>query len=221
MDCEIIQTADGSKSIYLPHMGENYHSIHGALQEARHVYIQNGLETLHGRKQLDIFEMGFGTGLNTLLTLEHAKTNFERIKYTSIEAFPLSISMANMLEYERFVDLSVTDTFKRMHTCKWNEPCQLTTFFVLNKLHLRIEIYVPEPESFDLIYFDAFGPKFQEKLWDLSILYKMYTMLRPEGVFVTYCAKGQLKRDLKSLGFHVQTLNGPPGKREMIRAIKI
>ncbi len=220
MKREIITTADGSRSIRIPEMDETYHSSHGAVQEAKHVFIENGLSALPSLTSIRIFEMGFGTGLNALLTLEAAEQQNKNIHYTGIEAFPVSLEMALQMDYEQFVSIENQHLFTRLHTSEWNSDQCITPFFMLYKIEEKIESFLPQQSSIDLIYFDAFGPRAQSDIWDMNILEKMEALLVPGGVFVTYCAKGQLKRDLKSLGLRVESLPGPPGKREMTRAWK-
>ena len=220
MKREVVKTADGSLTIHIPEMNENYHSGHGALQEAKHVFIQHGLLEFKDREEVAVFEMGFGTGLNALLTLENCLLKGHRIRYTGIEAFPVDIAMAKAMNYESSVDSKISEQFEKMHMCSWNEEYQLTALFSFQKLHEKIENYIPINETFDVIYFDAFGPRAQGEVWDITILTKMHKLLKPGGLFVTYCAKGQLKRDLKSIGFRVESLPGPPGKREMTRGWK-
>lgn len=217
MKREVIKTEDGSSTIFIPEMDENYHSTHGAIQEAMHVFIQHGLHAVEDKSSISIFEMGFGTGLNALLTKIHAKT---AIKYAGIEAFPVEEELIDQLNYLEELGEEHKDVFQKMHSLPWQEKNEITSDFILEKIDKKIEDYTLEPEVFDLIYFDAFGPKAQSEMWDISILKKMYDGLQTNGFLITYCAMGQFKRDLKSLGFEVVPLPGPPGKREMTKAIK-
>ncbi len=218
MKREIITTADGSRSIRVVEMDENYHSTHGAVQEAMHVFIQHGLRVFSEKQQLRIFEMGFGTGLNALLTVQEAIQQEKHIHYIGIEAFPVSIDMALSMDYEKSVAPDVAHVFAALHGAGWGSGQRISPFFTIEKIHQKIEDFLPTPSSIDLIYFDAFGPRAQAEMWDITVLEKMANLLVPGGLFVTYCAKGQLKRDLKSLGLTVESLPGPPGKREMTRA---
>ena len=204
----------------MPEMDETYHSSHGAVREAKHVFIEHGLNALPSLTTIRIFEMGFGTGLNALLTLEAAEQQNKLIHYTGIEAFPVELEMALQMDYEQFVSFENQHLFTTLHTSEWNSDQLITPFFALKKIEQKIESFVPQKSSIDLIYFDAFGPRAQSDMWDHNILEKMKDLLAPGGVFVTYCAKGQLKRDLKALGLRVEPLPGPPGKREMTRAWK-
>ena len=221
MERKIIQTADGSKTVYLSALDETYHSSHGALQEAKHVFIRNGLHYLCQESLVRIFEMGFGTGLNALLALHESLNGPVKIEYTGIEAYPVEAEIWQSMEYASAIDPTFQDMYDRMHTAPWNERIGLTADFAMRKVHSKIEDYAVEGGSQDLIFYDAFGPRAQSEMWTLPMLEKMHRLLRPGGVLVTYCAMGQFKRNLKSLGFLVESLPGPPGKREMTRAVKI
>jgi len=218
---EIIFTKDGSHSLLNTELNETYHSVHGALQESIHVFVKSGLEyfiTQHQPQSISIFEVGFGTGLNALLTLQHALNKPTSISYHSIEAFPIDESLWTKLNYAE--SLGMTGQFEQLHRAGWDRQEQIAPNFNLRKIKASLEqIQLPE-NSFDLIYFDAFAPNKQPEMWTVDILGKTIQALKSHGVFVTYCAKGQLKRDLKSLGLQVETLPGPPGKKEMVRGIK-
>lgn len=220
MKRELIQTSDGSMTIFLPEMNENYHSGHGAYNEAMHVFIRNGLEFLN-HEPINVFEMGFGTGLNALLSFEFSLEKDIKINYSGIEAFPVENELIEKINYNEFVQADGVEAFKKMHAISWNHTHEFSPLFSFKKIHAKIEDYVPEKENFDVVFYDAFGPRAQKEMWDISILTKMYEMLKPDGILVTYCANGQFKRDLKQLGFRIEALPGPPGKREMTRAIKI
>lgn len=231
MKREVIQTSDGSSTIYIPEMDENYHSTHGAIQEAEHVFIQHGLRKMEegdargheleeGNEQeasISIFEMGLGTGLNAFLTKIRSKAPIE---YTGIEAFPISDEELNALNYVDQIGEEFKNDFDSIQNAAWDETVKIDSKFSIHKIHAKIENYQLEQESFDLIYFDAFGPRAQAEMWEIQILQKMYEGLKIGGALVTYCARGQFKRDLKSLGFELEALPGPPGKREMTRAWK-
>jgi len=219
MKQEIIVTSDGSKTIYLPELDETYHSSHGAVQEAKHVFIQNGLDAF-ADKDIAVFEMGFGTGLNALLSFIQAENNTTSIHYTGIEAYPVATDIALQMDYCQLVGEEHSAKFEQLHTVNWDEKIQLSDQFSFKKVHQKIEDYTPELDSFDIVFYDAFGPRAQETMWVPTILQKMYDMLKLGGFLVTYCAKGQVKRDLKALGFEIEALPGPPGKREMTRAWK-
>lgn len=222
-DLKFIVTADGSNSLLNVQLNETYHSQHGAIQESNHVFIQSGFHHLlnkTGQKQLRIFEVGFGTGLNALLTLQQVITNPAlQVFYTSIEAYPLERSIWEKLNYAEV--LALHNYYQHIHACPWNQANEILPQFTLTKLHAFLDQVTLPPEQYDLVYFDAFAPNKQPEMWVPDILKKVADALTFDGVFVTYCAKGQLKRDLKSIGLQVETLPGPPGKKEMIRATKL
>lgn len=217
MERKIVDTGDGSKTIHLPEWNESYHSSHGAFQEARHVFIKHGLDFLasKGTKSLDVLEMGFGTGLNAWLTLMNSKVN---VDYIGVEAYPLAMDEFEQLSYADEAEDQAL--FSRMHEANWGERIELSKHFRIEKVQEKFEKLKLADSSVDLIYFDAFGPRVQPNLWDEKMMRKMFAILRPTGVLVTYCAQGQFKRNLKSAGFEIESLEGPPGKREMTRAIK-
>lgn len=217
MKREVVKTQDGSTTIYIPEMDENYHSTHGAINEAMHVFIDYGLHLFSDREEVKVFELGLGTGLNALLTFIHAKNV---VTYTGIEAFPVSLEMAKEMNYVEEAGKEFSSVFDQMHAAPWGEDVLLSDRFTLKKIQAKIQEFDMPEDHFDLIYFDAFGPRAQSEMWELPVLGKMYKGLKNEGVLVTYCAKGQFKRDLKSLGFEIEELPGPPGKREMTRATK-
>jgi tRNA U34 5-methylaminomethyl-2-thiouridine-forming methyltransferase MnmC len=220
MKQELIVTGDGSKTIYLPELDEHYHSSHGALQEAQHVFIKHGLTTQAG-DYVTILEMGFGTGLNALLTYFATEKRHQYIHYIGIESLPISQEIWEQMDYTAHSnDPDAPAVYSNMHKAKWNEPVALNELFVLEKRNTTLEKTNLAAASIDLIYYDAFGPRVQPELWTLAIFEQLFHWLTPGGVLVTYCAKGQVKRDLKAAGFVVETLAGPPGKREMTRAKK-
>ncbi|MCO5258823.1 MAG: tRNA (5-methylaminomethyl-2-thiouridine)(34)-methyltransferase MnmD [Crocinitomicaceae bacterium] len=219
MNLHVINTNDGSKTIYVPELDETYHSSHGAIQEAVHIFINNGIKTIE-KSSISIFEMGFGTGLNALLTAIYAKENNLSVNYTGIEAYPVPIEIAMQMEYCKQLSGQYQPVFAQLHQVEWNQLAKIIPPFSLHKIHARIEDLIPPPNHFDCVYFDAFGPQAQEDMWTLAILEKMYNTLKKDGFLITYCAKGQVKRTLKSIGFEIEALPGPPGKREITRAWK-
>ena len=220
MKREIITTKDGSKTIHLPEWNENYHSYHGAYQEAMHVFIKSGLNKISSsKKDVSILEMGFGTGLNTLLTLINGAE--KNIHYSGIEAFPVSEIEIKSLDYTSLNELKNNKVdFLKMHQVSWNELHEITPRFHLLKIHKKLLEFDPKENTYDIIYFDAFGPRVQPELWDLAVFKKLYNSLNANGVFVTYCCKGQVRRDLITAGFEIEKIPGPPGKREMLRGWK-
>jgi tRNA U34 5-methylaminomethyl-2-thiouridine-forming methyltransferase MnmC len=219
---QIITTGDGSHSLLNSALNETYHSVHGARRESVHVFIKNGLEYFLEKNQVEvakIFEVGFGTGLNALLTASFAEDHRQKISYTSIEAYPLSSDITSQLNYADTESEKII--FHKLHTGSWENENLINDYFTLKKIRNRLEEIQLAKNGFNVIFFDAFAPSKQPELWELPILEKVCRLLQMGGVFVTYCAKGQLKRDLQKLGLEVQTLPGPPGKKEMVRALKI
>ncbi len=220
MKREIITTEDGSKTIHLPEINESYHSTHGALQEAIHVFIKSGWDEIK-TNEVNILEIGFGSGLNAIITLIAGQNESKKVNYTGLEAFPLSKEEVELLKYIELEDIAAyKKEYQLLHTAKWDESVEITEQFILRKVERKMEDFIPEKETFNLIYFDAFGPRVQPYMWTIGVLRKMYDALSTDGVFVTYCAKGDVRRNLISLGFEVEKIPGPPGKREMLRAKK-
>ncbi|MEQ8926475.1 MAG: tRNA (5-methylaminomethyl-2-thiouridine)(34)-methyltransferase MnmD [Fulvivirga sp.] len=222
---KIITTEDGSHSLYNKELNETYHSFHGALQESRHVFIENGLRFWHtnnqNRGKVRIFELGFGTGLNALLTLDYAISQNIDIEYESIEAYPLNKTQYESLNYSQLIaEGSLSSYFTHLHEAEWDTFVSIHDKFQLKKIHSQIEILDVSSHSYDIIYYDAFAPSKQPQLWEIPQIEKVVKSLSQGSVFVTYCAQGQLKRNLKTLGLEVNTLPGPPGKKEMVLAIK-
>lgn len=219
MKREIRLTADGSPTLYVPELDETYHSVHGSVQEANHVFIQNGLEFLNGvSSKINILEVGFGTGLNALLSALFAKENQLALSYVGLEAFPVEEQIWTALTYSSLKEEQ--SCYQELMRSKWEVPQEFHTFFTLIKTAVKIQDWQSD-QKFDLIYFDAFGPNAQADMWQKAIFEKLYAVLNHGGVLVTYCAQGQFKRDLKAVGFSLEALPGPPGKREMTRGVKI
>ncbi len=220
---KIITTADGSKTIRLPELNEQYHSRHGAINEAKHVFIETGFNYVLGENTfnpLRVLEIGFGTGLNAFVTfLEAQKTN-QKINYVGVEAYPVSINEAKLMEYpDALSEKEKTDIFDILHESSWEHPYEITSNFTLTK-RKQFFVDIEDQNSFDLIYFDAFGARVQPELWTTEIFKKMYNALCLNGVLVTYAAKGSVRRAMQEVGFDTERLPGPPGKREMLRATK-
>lgn len=216
---EIIQTSDGSTTIHLPDWNESYHSKHGAIQEAKHVFIKNGLSLFEG-KPVSILEIGFGTGLNTFITFLEAKKVHQKIDYVGVEAYPISSEEVLRMNYVSELDATADSTvFEKMHQCAWEEKIPISENFDLTK---RKQFFneIEDENRFDLIYFDAFGYRVQPELWSTEIFQKMFNALKSDGILVTYAARGVVKRSMIEVGFTVEKLAGPPGKREMFRASK-
>ncbi|MCL6265208.1 tRNA (5-methylaminomethyl-2-thiouridine)(34)-methyltransferase MnmD [Flagellimonas myxillae] len=219
MKRRIIKTADGSKTIQIEDWNEQYHSKHGAVQEAYHVFIEHGLRMFDTPK-LNILEIGFGTGLNALITLMESQTRNQKISYVGVEAYPVSTEEVEALGYCAQLDADIFEpAFKRMHSSPWEEQIAITEHFQLLKQQKDFKEIV-DSNMFNLIYFDAFGARVQPELWTEDIFSKMSEALMPEGILVTYAAKGSVRRALQAVGFIVERLPGPPGKREMLRGTK-
>lgn len=219
MKRQIIQTADGSTTIHLPDWDENYHSKHGAIQEAHHVFIKNGL-CLFEQKQISILEIGFGTGLNTFITFLEAIKSNQSIDYVGVEAYPVDSFEIQLMNYvDQLQATNHESVFHKMHSSNWEEKINISENFILTKQKKFFET-INDQEKFDLVYFDAFGYRVQPELWSTQIFRKMYEALKPNGVLVTYAARGVIKRNMMEVGFAVEKLEGPPGKREMMRGRK-
>lgn len=220
MEREIIQTLDGSTTIHLKEWDECYHSKHGAIQEAQHVFIKNGL-TLFENKSVSILEIGFGTGLNAFITFLESKKLYQSIDYVGVEAYPVSAEEVLSMNYVAELNAEKEAIiFQKMHESNWNEQIKLSENFMLTKRKQFFDA-IDDIEKFDLIYFDAFGYRVQPELWSTAIFQKMHNALKPQGKLVTYAARGVVKRSMIEVGFTVEKLAGPPGKREMFRASKI
>jgi tRNA U34 5-methylaminomethyl-2-thiouridine-forming methyltransferase MnmC len=216
-------TEDGSHSIFSQQFGVAYHSTHGAIQETKHIFIEAALNHYIQKKSIDkirILDIGFGTGLNVFMTfLESLKLGCE-IDLTTIEAYPLSITIAEQLNFPRLLNApQFDDIFKLLHTVNWEEKYLLTNNFTFQKRLLDFK-KITYTDDFDIIYYDAFSPESQPELWESDILQLMFDALKIEGILTTYCAKGSFKRALKSVGFQIENISGPKGKREITRAIK-
>lgn len=219
MKRKIITTGDGSKTIQIEDWDEQYHSKHGAVQEAYHVFIEHGLWLFQNRK-VHLLEIGFGTGLNALITLIEASKQQLSVDYVGVEAFPVSIEEVNQLDYcEQLGFEGLEQMFQKMHSCPWEKVISITTDFTLSKQKKDFK-EISQQNQFNLIYFDAFGARVQPELWTEAIFLKMYQALKANGVLVTYAAKGSVRRAMQAVGFTVERLPGPPGKREMLRATK-
>lgn len=219
MERKIITTSDGSKTIHLIDWDEQYHSKHGAIQEAYHVFIQSGLSLFRDRS-LSILEIGFGTGLNCLISLLEAKKLNLDIQYTGVEAYPITSEELEQLNYiSELKAEKVVKEFQQMHRSPWEKEVAISDTFRLYKKREDFKD-LDDTNVFNLIYFDAFGARVQPELWTEAIFSKMYAALQNKGVLVTYSAKGSVRRAMQAVGFVVERLAGPPGKREMLRATK-
>lgn len=219
---EIIITADGSVTIAIPQLHVTYHSKHGAIQESMHVFIEAGLKPLlHQQETINLFEMGFGTGLNALLSLIEAEKHQQKINYQAVEAFPLEKEIVGGLNYcEQLHQPQLKPLFEQLHASPWNQSIDLTPWFTLQKDHTTL-FNLSTAQLFNLIYYDAFAPNAQPELWTVDAFTQLFNMLTAGGILVTYCSKGDVRRAMQAAGFTVEKIPGPPGKREMVRATKL
>jgi len=222
MKTEIRQTKDGSATLYVPELNEHYHSINGALQESLHVFIRAGLDfKLEKKDNVRLLEIGFGTGLNALLSLQQVRLHEVRVQYDTLEKYPLSPDLIADMHFEKFIlNPELLDFLPFLHQAPWHEPVPVLPNFELRKIQADLTTYELPENYYDLIYFDAFAPEKQPELWTNEIFRQLYHSLQADGVLVSYCAKGSFKRSLKAAGFTVESLPGPIGKREMTRGLK-
>ncbi|MCB9033171.1 MAG: tRNA (5-methylaminomethyl-2-thiouridine)(34)-methyltransferase MnmD [Chitinophagales bacterium] len=219
---ELVTTLEGSHSLFIADLDEQYHSKYGAIQESQHVFINAGLKYQAEQfNEINILEVGFGTGLNALLTLQYAIENQLKINYYTIEPFPLAEEITTQLNYPNYLEEFKTakNYFQELHTVSWNENHSIHQNFNFTKYQTTLQA-IQLAQQFHLCYYDAFAPSAQPELWTTAIFQKIYDNLLPNAVLVTYCAKGQVKRNFKSIGFQLEALSGPKGKREMVRAKK-
>ncbi|MDO7138510.1 tRNA (5-methylaminomethyl-2-thiouridine)(34)-methyltransferase MnmD [Algibacter lectus] len=226
MKREVVITADGSSTIHLPDWDEQYHSKHGAIQEAYHVFIKHGLQHFYAEniksegEEIAILEIGFGTGLNAFITFLEADKLKLKIDYVGVEAYPVSTEEIRLLNYAKELKAENNESvFKALHDVDWNEKYALTPSFSIEK-QKKFFAEIEDEQAFNIIYFDAFGARVQPELWTESVFKTMYKALKTSGVLVTYAAKGSVRRAMQTVGFTVERLEGPPGKREMLRGTK-
>lgn len=218
---EIRETNDGSATLYLSEMDEQYHSLNGAVTESKHVFIDSGYH-YHSSPNPSVFEVGFGTGLNCLLTAVAAEKEKRQVFYMAIEKFPLQPEILTQLDYGRFVPGNGKELFAAIHECSWEVPVQLSPHFKLLKIHADFTGSDWQLTSqCDIVYFDAFGPDKQPGMWTSELIQRVFELTAPNGIFVTYSAKGEVRRRLMAAGFSINKLPGPPGKKEMLRGIKV
>lgn len=220
---EFVVTADGSSTIYNAEVGEHYHSKHGALQESKHVFIQSGLHYILEKEQLDtvaVLEVGFGTGLNLLQSADYAHRNGVKLRYCGIEAFPLSVTTIEATGYGQYVIPAVWNGFVQVYEQALKEDVTIASCVDLRVVHTKVLDFQID-EKFDVLYFDAFAAIHQPEMWTDETLAHVCQYLKVGGVFVTYAITGNLKRSMKALGFAVEKAPGAPGKREMLRAVKL
>ena len=221
---KLLLTNDGSHTLMVEELNETYHSRNGAIQESKHVFIKNGFRYILGKhpgKLVRIFELGLGTGLNALLTAMESQKLSVPVEYTSIEPFPILKEIVDQLNYHKIINNpSVKDYFDRIHSLSWDKFINIHSFFRFRKVHSTIQEFKGDEKYFQLVYYDAFAPNKQPEIWQRDILQKVFSYLAKDSAVVTYCAQGQVKRDLKASGFTVETSQGPRGKKEMTRGLK-
>ena len=228
---QLITTEDGSHSIFVKELNEVYHSRFGAVNESMHVFIEAGFhqlfhplstfEVLSGLQKVNILEIGFGTGLNAFLTLRQCFETDVQINYVALEPYPIKKEIWQQLNYPDIIKLPEGDKmFRELHNCEWEKPFEINSQFRIQKYLLGINEIELEDDFYNLVYFDAFAPEIAPELWTLSVFQKLFKAIKRGGIFVTYSAKGVVRRALQSAGFEVERIPGPKGKREMLRAIK-
>lgn len=216
---ELQDTADGSHTLYIPAMNEHYHSVNGAVQESRHIFIHAGLHAVT-KDHIRIFEVGFGTGLNAFLTLKEVETVYPKsVDYHSVELYPLDLELVRLLNYGDLVWPERKELFSALHTASWDASVAITERFRLHKIKGNSNT-CDLPDDIDLIYFDAFAPEKQPDMWSLEMYERLYKHTAPGGIIVTYCAKGEVRRGMQAAGFNMSRLPGPPGKRHMLLGVK-
>lgn len=212
------QTLDGSHTIYIPEIDEHYHSTNGAIQEARHIYISKAYNFSNCTNPT-VFEVGFGTGLNALLTALEAEKQQRKTTYISIEKYPIAEAEYSQLNFPYLIEENPIELFSKIQSASWNEFVEISPWFSLKKIHADL-INLPEIPNVDVVYFDAFAPNKQASMWTEPVFQYLFNAINCNGVLTTYCAKGDVRRLLQKVGFLVERTDGPIGKREMIRATK-
>lgn len=215
---KIVTTRDGSHTIYVTELAEHYHSIHGAITESKHIFIEAGFKQCR-KKHLNILEMGFGTGLNALLTLAETQKSNRSIYYTGIEKYPLPKSITDSLNFESFTGKAVKGMLKLIHEAAWNQDVEIRKGFILKKIESDMT-QINQQDEFDLVYFDAFAPEKQPELWTKELFSIIYKSMKRNSILTTYSSKVTIRRNMENAGFLVEKIPGPPGKREMTRARK-
>ena len=220
MDKEFVITVDGSHTIYLPEMDEHYHSTHGAIQESLHIYINQGLLQVP-KNEISILEIGFGTGLNAYLTYAFSNAKNLVINYFTIEKYPLTEINYQKLNYPQNIFPEFAEVFEKLHCAKWDSAAEISATFSLMKIHDDLLTFkFDELPQFDLVYYDAFAPGKQPEMWTDEIIHKVASKVKKDGILVTYCSKGSVRRAFSSVGFHMERIPGPIGKKEILKGKK-
>ncbi len=217
-DIKIIDTADGSNTLFSQAHNAHYHSLNGALQESQHIFIKNGYNYF-SNKRISILEVGLGTGLNAALTASEAENKKITTEYTGIELYPLDNGILEKLNFQSVLSINEYKLWEKINQAQWEKENLISEFFRIEKLNTDI-CSTNISKSFDLIYFDAFAPEDQPEVWALSIFEKIFNATNPHGALVTYCSKGIVKQTLRNVGYKVERLPGPIGKRHIVRALK-
>lgn len=215
---ELLITEDGSHTLFVPAIDECYHSTHGAVQESRHIFIEAGLKQC-SKSEIRVLEIGYGTGLNAFLTMLEAERSGKTIRYTSLEKYPVEIEKALSLNFPEELSPENRAGFEQMHTSPWNKEVRITPFFMLEKIETDFTRYVFE-DNFDVVFFDAFSPEKQPEMWLPERFEQIFEHCNAGAILTTYCAKGIVRRSMQAAGFKVERLQGPPGKREILRSRK-
>ncbi|MDR1610411.1 MAG: tRNA (5-methylaminomethyl-2-thiouridine)(34)-methyltransferase MnmD [Candidatus Symbiothrix sp.] len=211
MKIEIQTTADGSHTLFLPEMDEHYHSVNGAIQESKHVYLEAGFKQCR-KSEIYVLEMGFGTGLNALLTALESENQKTKVIYTALEKFPLPQEIIDRLNYSEINQA----LFQAIHQAGWGKSEPVSPYFHLEKIQTGFRDF-DFPDRYDVVYYDAFAPAKQPEVWSQDIFDKIFPAMNSGGILTTYCAKGDIRRMMRQAGFIVERIPGPPGKREMLR----
>lgn len=230
LELSFLESKDGSHTLLRHDLNETYHSHNGAIQESLWVFIDKGLNYLKNKNYtfITVLEIGFGTGLNAILAYQFAQKNKIKIEYISLEPFPVPLEMAQQLNYTDFLEEENKSIFNELHQISWEEMHQISPYFSIKKIETTLEEYNHNFENqskddsqkyFDCTFYDAFAPSKQAEVWKVENLQKVFNLTKENGVLVTYCAQGQFKRDLKTAGWTVESLEGAPPKREMVRAV--
>jgi tRNA U34 5-methylaminomethyl-2-thiouridine-forming methyltransferase MnmC len=221
-ELQLVTSEDGSNTLFVPRLNEHYHSTYGAIQESKHIFIEAGLrKAMENHQKIHLLEVGFGTGLNAMLTYLFTFQNKVEIAYTGIEAYPLNQNIFSQLNYHHLLEATESEVcFREICFAEWDQSEILSENFKLTKLHNTIQDAQLQTNEFNLVYFDAFSPEAQPEMWTEDIFRKLFLSMDKGGILVTYCCKGIVKRALKSAGFQIEKLPGPPGKREILRALK-
>lgn len=216
---QLTLTSDGSHTLYVPEIDEHYHSVNGAVQESRHIFIDAGLHECK-KNEINVFEVGFGTGLNAFLVMLEAERLQKKIYFTTVELYPVDLQNIKKLNYPDQISVGKTEDFRKLHSAEWNKKIEISPYFYLKKICGDFTKLTLE-SNFDVVFFDAFSPEKQAEMWTENIFATIYEKCNENAVLTTYCAKGAVRRAMQKAGFTVERIPGPPGKREILRSRKI